>query len=373
MAHGTRRLGIALVAASLSVNIASVAQAVDATASAGVRKTHAQMVQDVIDGHIIPRVAQLHDVTVHLADDVKTFCAAPQAGADAKAKVDQSFQRTVTAWGDIDFVRFGPIAEASRLERFFFWPDPRGTTERQLQALLAKRDEALLAPGALRAQSAAVQGLSALEFLIFSDTKPISGADDEARFRCAFAAAIAANLESIAGEIETGWIAPQLGWRAKMLAPGSDNPVYKDASETAREIVKALLTGLQIAQDRNVLPRLQAALAQPPKKIRLAFERSGMSNRYLGQELASLAAFFDATGLLAFVPPEKAWMKAFIPRAFETLVADAPLLSRAESDDEKITRLRKMRFSLNGLRQIVSRELAPGADIVLGFNELDGD
>jgi hypothetical protein len=32
-----------------------------------------------------------------------------------------------------------------------------------------------------------------------------------------------------------------------------------------------------------------------------------------------------------------------------------------------------MRFSISGLRQIVSRELAPAADIVLGFNELDGD
>jgi uncharacterized protein len=373
MTHGARHLGAALVAAALLVSIASVvARAVDATAAGAVRKTHAEMVQSAIDGHIIPRISQLHDVTVHLVDDVKSYCAAPTTDAGAKEKIEQSFKRTVTAWGDIDFLRFGPMTEASRLERFHFWPDPRGTTERQLQALLAKRDAALLEPGAIRRQSAAVQGLGALEFLIFNDTKPIGGAEEDARFRCAFSAAIAANLETLAGEIETGWIAPD-GWRAKMLAPGSDNPVYKDASETAREVVKALLTGFQIAQDRNALPRLQAALADPPKKIRLAFERSGMNDRYLGQQLASLSAFFDATGLLAFVPPDKPWMQAFIPRAFETLVADAPLLSRAGTEDEKITRLRKMRFSINGLRQIVARELAPAADVVLGFNELDGD
>ncbi len=372
MTHGARHLGAAFVAAALLVSVASVARAVDATAAGVVRKTHAEMVQSAIDGHIIPRISQLHDVTVHLVEDVKSYCTAPTSDADAKAKIEQSFKRTVTAWGDIDFLRFGPMTEASRLERFYFWPDPRGTTERQLQALLAKRDAALLEPGALRRQSAAVQGLGALEFLIFNDAKPIGGAEEDARYRCAFAAAIAANLESLAGEIETGWIAPD-GWRAKMLAPGSDNPVYKDASETAREIVKALLTGFQIAQDRNALPRLQAALADPPKKIRLAFERSGMNDRYLGQQLASLSAYFDATGLLAFVPPDKPWMQAFIPRAFETVVADAPLLSRAGTEDEKITRLRKMRFSISGLRQIVARELAPAADVVLGFNELDGD
>jgi len=372
MTHGARHLGAALIAAAFLASVASVARAVDATAAGAVRKTHAEMVQSAIDGHIIPRISQLHDATAHLKEDLKTFCAAPASDAGAKAKIEHSFERTIAAWGDIDFLRFGPITEANRLERFFFWPDPRGTTQRQLQALLAKRDAALLEPGALRGQSAAVQGLGALEFLVYSDTKPIGGADDEARYRCAFASAIAANLEGLAGEIETGWIAPA-GWRAKMLAPGSDNPVYKDASETAREVVKALLTGLQITQDRNALPRLQAALATPPKNVRLAFERSGMSDRYLGQQLASISAYFDATGLLAFVPADKPWMKAFIPRAFETLVADARLLSRADKDDEKITRLRKMRFSINGLRQIIARELAPAADIILGFNELDGD
>lgn len=372
MAHRARRFGSALAAVGLVMLFAGSAGAVDATAAGAVRKSHAEMVLSVIDGHIVPRIAQLHDVTLHLADDLKSYCAATTADADARSRIEQSFQRTVTAWADIDYLRFGPVTEGNRLERFYFWPDPRGTTERQLQALLAKRDAALLEPGALKKQSAAVQGLGALEFLVFNEAKPISGSDDDARFRCSLAVSIAANLEVIAGEIETGWIAPD-GWRAKMIAPGSDNPVYKDASETAREVVKALLTGLQIAQDRNALPRLQAATSETPKKVRLAFERSGMSDRYLGQQLASLSAYFDATGLLAFVPADKHWMKAFIPRAFETVVADAPLLSRAESADEKITRLRKMRFSINGLRQIVGRELAPGADIVLGFNELDGD
>ena len=116
-----------------------------------------------------------------------------------------------------------------------------------------------------------MQGLGALEFLMFNDKKPIDGSDEDARYRCAFASAIAANLEGLAGEIEAAWNASD-GWRAKMISPGSDNPIYKDASETAREIVKGLLVGLQIAMDRNVLPRLEGTLAKPPKKVRVAFE-----------------------------------------------------------------------------------------------------
>ena len=50
------------------------------------------------------------------------------------------------AWGALDFIRFGPIMNEHRLERFYFWPDPRGTTARQLAKLLAKRDPAVLTP-----------------------------------------------------------------------------------------------------------------------------------------------------------------------------------------------------------------------------------
>jgi predicted lipoprotein len=125
------------------------------------------------------------------------------------------------------------------------------------------------------------------------------------------------------------------------------------------------------------MPLLDAAQATPPKRVRMPFQRSGLSARYIGSGLASISALFDATGLAAYVPADKAWMKDFIPRAFETVIADSARLPVANdavaNDDATVNRLRKMRFSLNGLRQIVIRELAPAAELVLGFNELDGD
>jgi predicted lipoprotein len=339
------------------------------------QKSHAQLVIDVIDGQVVPRFKELEAATQRLASEFKGLCAKPNEGA-ARASVDASLKATVRAWGALDFLRFGPMTEASRLERFYFWPDPRGFTARQLAALLARRDPALLNGRALAAQSAAVQGLSALELILYDDKAPVAGDSEDARYHCAFAAAIADNLAAIGADLVTGWTAPQ-GWRSKMLAPGSDNPFYKDASETAREVVKALLIGLQLAQDREIVPRLDAATAGPSKPLRLPFERSHLSIDYLESGLRSLHAMFDATGLIAYAPPDKQWMKEFMTRSFDSLLAGAPGLARFDgerrADAEMLTLLRQMRFHLNGLRQVINRELAPAANLVLGFNELDGD
>ncbi len=188
------------------------------------RKTHAEMVHAAIDTHILPRLERLATATSHLEAAVASICSGAKGG---RIGADAAFKETVLAWGAIDFVRFGPIAEGHRLERFFFWPDPRGITARQLSAALAKRDEALLAPGALATQSAAIQGLSALEMLLYDQAHPLDAAGDDARYRCAYASAIAANLRTIAHEVSEAWQGPE-GWHMKMEAPGSDNPLYKD-------------------------------------------------------------------------------------------------------------------------------------------------
>jgi predicted lipoprotein len=338
------------------------------------RKTHAEMVHAAIDTHILPRLERLATATSHLEAAVASICSGAKGG---RIGADAAFKETVLAWGAIDFVRFGPIAEGHRLERFFFWPDPRGITARQLSATLAKRNEALLAPGALATQSAAIQGLSALEMLLYDQAHPLDAAGDDARYRCAYASAIAANLRTIAHEVSEAWQGPE-GWHMKMEAPGSDNPLYKDSSETAREVVKTILTGLQIVQDRHIMPRLNAAAKVPPKPPRLAFERSQLTADYIGAEIASLKALYEATGIAAYAPSDKLWMAAFLGRSFDELAADNKKLAKIDPKatpvaEETLTLMRHMRFTLNGLRQIINRELAPAADLTLGFNELDGD
>lgn len=341
-----------------------------------IRKSHATMVLDTIDKFIVPRVDTLTKKTGDLSAAVDAVCKDGGSEASRKAAA-AAFADTVRAWGGLDFIRFGPVAREHRLERVFFWPDPRGTTARQLNGLLAARKPELLEPGALASQSVAVQGLTALEVLLYDEKTPLgTGMDDAARYRCALASAIAVNVHGIANEISAGWTGED-SFRMKMLTPGSDNALYKDASETVREVVKAMAMGLELCRDRFIMPELTAVTSTPPRRVRLAFEGSHLTGPYLQASLAALKDLFDTIGLDAYVPADKPWMTSFLPTAWTSLHADAAQLDdlriRERGSEAHLHALRKMRFDLSGIRQIVVKELALNADIEMGLNELDGD
>ena len=176
----------------------------------------------------------------------------------------------------------------------------------------------------------AVQGLSALEILIY-DQKATLGATDEAgRYRCQFAMASAAALDRMSHEVIDGWKGPGRRIRTKMLSPGSDNALYKDASETARDVVKSFVTGIELALNRFATPELTAAKQTPPKRVRVPFERSGLSTAFLDSGIQSLHALLDVTAMIAYVPPDTAWMKTFLPPPSKVSMSASRVMKRRD-------------------------------------------
>ena len=341
-----------------------------------VRKSHATMVIDAIDKFIVPRVDALSAKTTDLTSAIGATCK--DGGSEAsRKKATAAYAEIVRAWAGLDFIRFGPVSREHRLERIFFWPDPRGFASRQLNGLIAAKKPELLEPGALARQSVAVQGLTALEILLYDDKKPLgTGTDEAAQYRCALAGAIAANLHAIAEEISNGWKGDD-GFRMKMLTPGSDNALYKDASETVRDVAKSMAMGLELCRDRVVLPELTAVTSDPPRRVRLAFEQAGLTGEYLQSSIIALKELYETIGLDGYVPVDKPWMVKFVPNAWSSLIADAAKLdelrNKERGSDAHLHAMRKMRFDLSGIRQIIFKELAPNAEIDMGINELDGD
>lgn len=367
---------LAKSAAALAFGLAAVVSATTPAAALPIRKSHATMVLDAVDQFIVPHVETLTKRTAGLSLAVGEVCK-EGAGEAARRDAVAAFADAVRAWGALDFIRFGPASRSHRLERVLFWPDPRATSSRQLNQLLAARKPELLEPAALARQSVAVQGLTALEILLFDDASVLgSGTDEAARYRCGLATAIARSIDAVAVEIRNGWTDPD-GFRTKMLTPGSDSELYKDASETARDVVKSLATGLDLARNRFVVPELTALAATPPRQVRLPFERAGLTGEFLAASITGLNELFDVTGLAAYIPADKPWMSQFLPGTWNGVLGDArkldTLRKAARDSKEYLHALRKMRFDLGGIRLIIVKELAPNADIVLGFNELDGD
>ena len=360
----------------------AAAFAVATPALAKLPKTHSQMVHDAVDKHVVPRMEKLAATTAALSQDLKAMCAAEGAERPkALERAKEKFGDAVRAWAGVEFLRFGPMAEGGRLERFAFWPDTRGILYRQLPPILAKRDAKLLEPGELGKQSAAIQGLHALEQVLSDDKKPVTADDEDGRYRCAFGVAIGENLDQIAKDLVTAWESAD-GWRHRMYVPGSDNGVYPEPADAARDLIRALLTGLQLVQERQVKPRLDTLLGIP-KTPRLPFEKSGLGVAYMEAGIDSLKDFFEAFGIGSYTPDDKAWMRGWMDRAFERMERDAgnvplkPALpdnpEKVDKQDPQIVLVRQMRFHLNGLRQMIGRELAPAAELSIGFNELDGD
>ena len=326
----------------------------------------------VIDDYVLPRFKRLAEASGRLAHELARTCDG-DAGALAAAR--KEFSDTALAWAEVEFLRFGPMAEIGRAERFYFWPDPRSVAQRQLNGLIAKRDQGALDPGALVGKSAAVQGLGALELLLYDDARPITGADETARYRCRLALAQARAMQTQADAVVAGWQGDG-GWRGRVLEPGVAGSPYQSSEEPAADFARALITGLQMIQDRQVAPMI-AATSNPDRAPRLPFSRAQLSARYIAGSVRSAKALYETMDLGQKVPKDKVWMPRWITAAFSRLANDAPAavedIGREKPAEDRARQLRMVRFHVENIRKLVGRELAPLAGLTIGFNELDGD
>ncbi|BCP54713.1 hypothetical protein K32_33300 [Kaistia sp. 32K] len=321
-----------------------------------------------ITGYFIPAYERLQKATAKLVAAMDLSCKSPSATPDPAVR--SAFEAVLQAWAGVDFLRFGPMAEKARLERFSFLPDPHGTGARQLRQILAQPDPSLLEPGAIARKSAAVQGLPAFEALVF-------GASDDAEtaaYRCQLALRIAENLNTIAGEAVTEWTKPG-GWREQMLKPGGANIVYRDATEPLVEILKAVVTGLQQMRDQRLLPALGKSFATA-KPNRGAFVRSGESFAYLNASMDAIEALVERSDVFSLTPNDAATLLAATEASsteFRKAINVGKPWNEAFADPAAYDSLKHAFDVLKTIEDIFNFRFAEAAGISPGFNALDGD
>lgn len=277
--------------------------------------------------YIAPATLEFADTADALASATETLCASPAAESLAAARA--AFEPTVTAWGAIWLVRFGPLLEDNRADRVFLWPDPRGIGLRQIQAFLADPATASITAADLPAKSVALQGIPALDFILFG-TGAETLATADGTIRCAAARAIAGNLATIAEEIAAAW-APGGPFEASFAAPGAENSTYRSPEEVAREALKAATNGLEFIRDGQIAP----AIGDTPESAngRLApLWRSQATYRLVVAEIDAIRNFLDASRFADLLPSDQAWLGQSID--FE-LKAAAAALARIEVEPEQ--------------------------------------
>ncbi len=360
------RASIQLVALALSL--------VTVSASAHAEADHAAIARDALENYIRPGYTALADRATALAGSTKALCAAPSDAALKSAR--ESFAQTVEAWSEIEPVRFGPVVQEHRYERLFYWPDPKGLGAKQIRDALAKHDETVKDETTLAGKSVALQGLPALEYLLYGDgANDLAKPGGEGAFRCAFANAVANNVASISKQIAADWgdAAPFV---KSYLAPAPDNPIYHAPKEVTLDLFKTFAVGIEAVRDQK-LAKMLGAKAEEAKPGLAPFGRSGLAFVSIADNLAGVRNLFLKGGFAQVVHDESAGVEDSIAfdlnHAIDVLRGiDAPIAEALHNDDDR-AKLEALRVSLKGAAQTASDMISKNAGLSFGFNAMDGD
>lgn len=324
----------------------------------------------VADGYARPAARAFADAAQETARLTGNLCTAP--GGESLATTRASFADLVPAWAGLSVLRFGPLQAENRYERLFFWPDPRGVIVRQVEALLAEKDEAALTPGALAGRSVAVQGLPALEFALYG-----AGAETletgAGGYRCRYALAVAANIADIAAEVADGWgeAAP---FHDDFAKPAAGNDLYRSQREVAGEIVKALGTALQFTRNAELLP----ALGETPDKARgkrAPLWRSDLTFALVAARIEAATRLVDAAGFADEAQARGAveTLRFDLAHAAQALRAVTAPAQDAFTPGEDRERIRYATVALKTANATLGDKLSAALGLTMGFNALDGD
>jgi len=342
--------------------------------SAHAEADHAAIARDALNNYIRPGYQALADHAAALADSTKTLCAAP---SDAMLKAArESFAQMVETWSKIEPIRFGPVLQDHRYERLFYWPDPKGLGAKQIRDALAKRDETVKEETTLATKSVALQGLPALEYLLYGDAaSDLAKPGGEGGFRCAFANSVATNVASISKQIVEDWGdgAPFL---KAYLEPGPDNPTYHAPKEVTLDLFKTFSAGIESVRDQKLAKMLGAKPAEAKPGL-APFGRSGLTFKSIADNLVGVHDLLLKGGFAQLVHQESAGVEdsiAFdLDHAVEVLRGiDAPLAEALRHEEDR-AKLEALRVSLKSAAQTAGDMISRGAGLSFGFNAMDGD
>jgi predicted lipoprotein len=346
---------IALLASWLGV-IAVPAQAADFAAF------NAAYARDVVT----PAFKSLAGETKKLTQAADEFAAQPSQ--DGFAAVRVAFDSVSDAWMQTQFFRLGPLGAQQRSERFEYWPEKRPIIDKQLTALLAKADPDALAAEKFAQSSVAVQGLPALERLLYGETaRQVLSAGPEQKARLAVIKAIAHNLDNLAQELAAAW----------EKAQGDPKLFAQDPNEATAQLFAGLTTGLQVVSDQKIAgPRGQTVDKAKPKSAEQW--RAGRSLKNIKLNLQALRdAMTGPSGFSTLLGADQSALKDEIAKAFDAALAAVDAapepLDNAVTDPEGRKKVGALLIAVNHARDVMNQKVPAAIGIALGFNEMDGD
>jgi predicted lipoprotein len=322
------------------------------------------LVDRLVSEYIVPRYAALSAAADAQEDVWGQFCVRPMPAGFEAAR--QAYRRTADAWSEIELIRYGPISEEFRVDRLNYWPERKNATARALKALLGKEGTSDLGPGAFAENSVAVQGLPALERLLFDGENPAAAFLDgsgAAKRSCAVGQAIAANIARIVRHVLADWTAGPDSLAARLEDPAL-------AKEAAGRLATDLVSLFTIIRDIKLEPVLGRDAASARPKSAEAW-RSGRSARALALNLeAALAVTRIIMEGQDEEVPTLVHMLDSARSIAESLPSDLGALAASPKDRGQLVLLLD---AVTFARDRALADIPAALGVTVGFNSLDGD
>lgn len=315
----------------------------------------------------VPRYAALAAATDRQEQAWRVACVGPRGLERSVTALSERFREAADAWSAVEMIHDGPIGEALRYDRMAHWPERRNAVARALAAQM----HAVEAPSVerLRQASVAVQGMTALERLIFGDdgagleTEPDRA---QSQRRCALGQAIAANLARTAHQTLAGWQGPG-GRLAELESRDRDR-----SREFVSRFVTDLLTTLEMVADIKLGLPLGKGNAGAARPLLAEGWRSGRSMRAIALNLDSAAE--GVRLLLADAPDPAPWLDTAAETARRLATEIAPTtLGEAIADPKRRGSVLLLRDAIRSWRSVAAAPIAERLGVTLGFNSSDGD
>lgn len=330
------------------------------------------LITALTDKVVLTAYTRLAEESSKLPLVLEEYCTSPNA--DVRAQVETRFHSLMDAWQRAQIIQFGPIYEGKGPARFQFWPDKRGTGQRQLRQVLSNEDETVLASGALAEKSVALGDLQALEYVLFNNPEL---AAQPASFACRYALAIAHNQEAQSAEIVQMWTEED-GYRDQVVNAATGTDAFFDETEAAGRFLNSLAAAIDVVRLQK-LDRPMGLTITGARPKRTENWRSGRSLRNIQLNLESVQQFLaveDGFGdLLTSIGKDRTATATqdLVGDILSDIAAFDRPLSELVEDPEARGDLESLLTKLRSLQSLVREQLAQDLGLVPGFNATDGD
>ncbi|WP_423839634.1 iron-regulated protein A [Vibrio mytili] len=291
--------------------------------------------------------------TVELRKAFSAYCG---SGSKDQSEVKLQWHETMRAWMGLQGQERGPSKALEQSWNVQFWPDKKNTTGRKMSVL--SNSDQIWDAKQISTQSVTVQGLGALEWLLYDTSSTL----DSNINTCNTSVAIAQNLQNTAQAIAEAW---------------QRNP-WKSMTKIEWESEYISLLSNQLDYSMKKLSRPLAKIGHPRPYFAESW-RSGTSLANLKANLLSMQTlyFAEGKGLDALLREQgKEALADRVSRQFQMVVDTWPKETSLFNELQSVDGYRTVLAQYNKLEQLkylIHEEVAIELGVVIGFNATDGD